>query len=145
MQTSVEVSDPNAQVIFTWATEFGSRTLLEHASFPQHKGSHGEDTLPFPGLAMEPPAYARVNHGRWIIDCPFGCGGAEMLDDSRPTFFCCECRNAATYHRPVVVVVPDNREFIEAVLLRRPEYPTRNWRPGETIADLEAENTARGL
>jgi hypothetical protein len=31
------------------------------------------------------------------------------------------------------------------LLRRRPEAPTRNWEPGETLEDLLAENVAHGL
>jgi hypothetical protein len=142
---TVQVSDPNARVIFHWGTEFGARSLHDHAMAPGHHGFSGDQTPPMPGLAMEPPAHAEVNHGRWIARCPFGCGGAEMVDFERPTFFCCECRNMPTFNRPVPVIIPKNRAKIEAALLKRPEYPTRNWKPGETVADLERENAERGL
>lgn len=144
MQPSVSVSNPRAQVIFTWQTEFGARTLLEHALIPAHRGTYGDDTPPMPGLAMEPPAYAEVNHGRWIARCPF-CKGAEMVDDTRAEFWCCGCRNAAVFSRPVYLVIPENRQEIEAVLLARPDYPTRNWRPGESLEDLIAENVRHGV
>jgi hypothetical protein len=142
MNSTVQVSDPSARRIFDWRSEFGARTLHEHAMMPAHRGIYGDATPPMPGLALEPPAYAEVNHGRWIAKCPFGCGGAEMVDFDRPSFFCCGCRNTPTFNRPVIVVVPENREAIEAVLLKRPEHPNRNWRPGETLDDLIAENEA---
>lgn len=40
---------------------------------------------------------------------------------------------------------PTNRVDIDRVLAQRPFSLTRNWEPGETLADLIAENVAHGL
>lgn len=89
-------------------------------------------------------AFAYVNHGRWIADCPFGCGGAELARDD--TFMCRECANASVRHRPLPLVWPaeDDVRAIEAALVVRPVL-NRNWNLNESIGALLAENVEHGL
>lgn len=125
--------------LVTWADKFGGRSLLAHALTVQ--SSTGDAALPAAGTAKAPVAIARVNHGRWIADCPFGCGGAEYVNLDDPVFFCCECRNRAVDHHPVKVELPDKkrRDRIEQLLAQRP-IGRRHWQPGETVGHLETEN-----
>ena len=90
---------------------------------------------------------ARVNHGRWLVDCP-GCNSALVVDLSELVFMCVECGNAANDGKWFQVTVPKNRKAIEAELLKRPwngrnpaEAVNRNWEPGETVTMLKQENT----
>jgi ribosomal protein L37AE/L43A len=94
---------------------------------------------------------ARINHGRWIVDCP-GCNSALVVDLSELVFMCVECGNAANDGKWFAVIVPKNRKAIEAELLKRPwngrnpaEAVNRNWEPGETLATLKQENTDHGI
>jgi hypothetical protein len=83
---------------------------------------------------------ARVEHGRWLVDCPVdGCAGAQLASDSDRRFVCVECAAG-----PFEVEWPLDRDEIEAALNVRPA-PNRNWLPGETVADLLAENAERGV
>jgi hypothetical protein len=134
-----------ASEIEHWEHTFGTMTLADVAADPRYWGGGG-NALPADGIAESPVAYAEVNHGRWIAKCPFpGCRCAEMVDFGRPTYWCNECRNRLTRNRPVRLVIPEERYLIEAVLMRRPEQRFRNWLPGETIAQLEAENAEQGI
>lgn len=82
---------------------------------------------------------AEVNHGRWIGRCPW-CSAALPVSVDDPRFFDPMCHNdGSSSWAPVVF--PDDWEEIEAVLDRR-RVQNRNWRHGETVADLEAENEA---
>lgn len=36
-------------------------------------------------------AYARVDDGRWLADCPWGCGAAFDLPAGATGFWCTEC------------------------------------------------------
>ena len=88
--------------------------------------------------------YASVNHSRWIVECPTaGCGGAQVASETDPRFLCHLCQNAAAGGKWLHVVWPgiEERAEIERVLLAR-ELDNRNWRPGETIDFLKAENIA---
>ena len=81
---------------------------------------------------------AYVNHGRWVVDCPAaGCAGAELASDVRP-FVCASCGEG-----PYQTRFPTERAAIEAALESRP-VEAQNWLPGETVADLEAENEVNG-
>jgi hypothetical protein len=82
------------------------------------------------------PVYAYVNHGRWIVHCV--CNGAELLDGK--TMLCGSCGMTS----PVKLPGPKTREKIEAALARRPVL-YQNWVPGETPAELWAQNIEQGL
>ena len=84
----------------------------------------------------------RVNHSRWIIDCPF-CSGAELYWESANLHYCVSCANNMT-ELPILVKMPGNRLKIEEILLKRENIENRNW-IGETIADLQRENKDRGV
>lgn len=89
-------------------------------------------------------AFAYVNHGRWVADCPFGCGGAELALDDR--FICRECLNAQASHRPIPLVwpAPEDVSAIGAALGVRPPA-NRNWALNESIGALLVENVEHGL
>jgi len=93
--------------------------------------------LPQGGIDDGKPVKARVNHGRWIVDC--ACGGAELAFDEG-LFMCQACMNGGHKHKYRHLVFPKNRPLIEAALIQRPE-PNRNWWPGESLAQLKAENS----
>ena len=95
------------------------------------------------GRALDVQIRARLNHGRWICDCPF-CPGAELADGDR--FLCQTCRNAAAGGRYVEVIWPDAalRRRIVRTLAPRP-IVNRNWQPGEPLELLEAENIEHGV
>lgn len=98
-------------------------------------------------------ARARVNHGRWIADCPRRyCANAVKLTPGQATFHCAGeggCQMVAS------VEWPDDPDGIWQALLERPVPSTRNWYPpgyveavrlglphGQTPADLRAEQRA---
>lgn len=85
----------------------------------------------------------RVNHGRWIADCPF-CSGAQMASFTDPRFLCADCGNINVGGKWIRLVWPGDARGIEVALLVRSE-PNRNWRPGETIAALRNENAQHGV
>jgi hypothetical protein len=85
---------------------------------------------------------ARVNHGRWLVDCPY-CSGAELADRDDPRFFCLSCYNAGAGGAWLPVQFPGGREGIESALLERKQAETRNWVPGETVIDLLAQTLER--
>lgn len=77
-----------------------------------------------------------VNHGRWVADCPtVGCYEAHQVAPGE-RFTCSECGYTA------MPAFPPEMRLIEAALSRRLLPATRNWYPGETVADLETENRA---
>jgi len=99
-------------------------------------------------------AWAYVNHGRWVADCPF-CPSAELLGPlplggERPprAFLCAECGNASVADGLSIRIGWPRSEAlaaIEALLGLRPDPINRNWERRETPADLAQENAAHGL
>ncbi len=98
----------------------------------------------------QPCAIVRYEWGRWVADCPVAdCWNAEhaglwqgavgML--TRDGMACRECgwQGAALWPAPELA------EQLLAVLALRPMPSTRNWLPGETVADLLLQNTQHGI
>jgi hypothetical protein len=92
-------------------------------------------TVPVPILG-HPGVPAVINHGRWIVEC--SCRSARNVYPER-LWWCPACGAGA-----VDVVWPDDAHAICAALASRP-LVNRNWRPGETVVDLLAENAAHGV
>jgi len=93
---------------------------------------------------------ARVNHGRWLVDCPGGCPNAIIVSQVEPYFICIVCGSEENGGRWYAVVFPRDKAKLEAELLKRParkafEAGTRNWVPGETVAMVRRENREHGI
>lgn len=82
------------------------------------------------------PLQAEVNQGRWIVKCE--CSGAEYAWEEG-VFLCQSCWNSTHKHQLRKSVFPKQRKSIEEALDKRP-LMNRNWSPGETLAQLRAEN-----
>lgn len=93
----------------------------------------------FSGLARSVVAFARVDHGRWLVDCPY-CTGACFAGWEERRFVCAECLHAGTEAEGQFIRVewPKNHAEIEDALARRP-MPRQNWWPGEHTSMLRAE------
>lgn len=93
---------------------------------------------------MRPVAFAYVNRGRWLANCPLGCGAATEAEYE--WFVCRGCLNAGNDgHRvPLIWPVPADIVAIEAALAVRPLY-ARNWELNESIGSLVTENFLYGL
>lgn len=85
----------------------------------------------------------RVNHGRWVVDCPV-CLSAQLASFTDPRFLCVTCGNVNVDGKWFRLAWPANAAAIEAALVIRPTE-NRNWSPGETVADLRRENTEHGI
>ncbi len=95
-----------------------------------------------------PRAVAYVDKGNWWARCPSGaCCGIEYIDPDVGLFFCCSCYNVEWGGAPLFVDFPDvtTRTEIERLLLARPNHINRNWRPGDSLTDIEADNIAHGV
>jgi hypothetical protein len=79
-----------------------------------------------------------VNHGRWVVRCPF-CPSANRASAQDRRFLCCECGNAGCGGKWLPVRFPDDSGRIERLLEQRPDRHTRNW-VGEDVAVLAEEN-----
>jgi hypothetical protein len=104
-----------------------------------------------------------VNHGRWVARCPRpGCYNAEAFGKcadgttggltASGEFHCRNeyAPNGQQYDGcgltcPADWPAPDMVPAVEQLLSPRPAPVTRNWHPGETLADLQAENFEHGI
>ena len=132
--------------------------IVEHESW--HKASLEtlvRDAMKNNGLGAPPPLshvqnklWAEVNHGRWIVTCPSRCGGAIIVSSHQPLFLCPDCGSSENGGKWYNVIFPANKEAIEKLLLKRPAFnpmraANRNWKPDESVSDLEWENQERGI
>lgn len=95
-------------------------------------------------LSNKATTYARVDLGRWIVDCPW-CKSAQHASREDQRFFCVECGNAAINGQWAQVQWPNEWEDIENLLSARPDKGNQWWTPGETLAGLQAENDTHGV
>lgn len=102
-----------------------------------------DERLILPAKVGGPAAIAYVNHGRWVTECPYGCGSAQVVTPADPRFFCLGCRNRGS-GRWSPVTFPAQRQVIEAALERRPPR-NANWLPGEPVERLLKENADHGM
>jgi hypothetical protein len=101
------------------------------------------------GVTAGEPVKARVDWGRWIVDCP-DCNGAAMVSDKEKVYWCLSCGNASIKFAWREVKFPRSRKSIESALMKRPaampqNAQTRNWKHGETVAHLKKVNKENGV
>lgn len=114
---------PPAERVFRWV-ELRQQRRLEPPS----------------GFLLGQQTYARINHNRWVADCP--CGSAQVVTPTDPRLACTECG-----YGWVKVVFPQDPAAAEAEIAN--ELPhERNWwhpddepwnRPVQQPADPEPE------
>ena len=92
----------------------------------------------YAGKALE----ARIEHARFIVDCP-NCNSAEFAFEDN-LFLCSQCLNSNIQGKVRKVKMPKDRKQIETILGKRP-IKNRHWFPNETIEDLEKENLKMGV
>lgn len=80
-----------------------------------------------------------ANHGRWVVDCP-DCNNAQLAHRDIHRFMCNNCGDGAVDGLWRPTIWPDNAAEIDTELMRRRHERNRNWYPGETVADLQAEH-----
>ena len=105
-------------------------------------------------MSNKATAYARVNHGVWLVDCPW-CKSVQRASREDHRFFCVECENNTVKNVWIPVEWPTEWREIELLLGVRPIQANMNWFPGEgptakiskreTLADLQAENIEHGV
>lgn len=92
--------------------------------------------------APKTPVAVYINAGRYVADCPYCRKG--ML--TRPDWGIACCGECGAYYRREFVIFPDDISAAAAILQRRPNRDSQNWRnphdprPFQSIADLEREN-----
>lgn len=94
-------------------------------------------------------ALVYVNHGRPVVDCPFGCGNAYLYEAGQTVR---ECTGPGGCKYNFTVLAPSNLSELMQELNKRPAKANRNWFPeghpiavrgsypmGQSVADLSAE------
>jgi hypothetical protein len=112
------------------------------------KAMTGQPPVPRPtGHNPDVTAYARVDDGRWIADCPWGCGAAFNLPAGETVMWCTECAGAGLGHT-AALVWPADMERLTHNLESWPGmiqfWPCHNCMPLQR-AGLDLCNTCRGL
>ncbi|TXS30723.1 hypothetical protein EAO71_20215 [Streptomyces sp. ms191] len=75
--------------------------------------------IPPDGYILGQQVWARINHGRWVADCP--CGSAQVVTPDDPRMACTECG-----YGWIVVEFPEDVAAAETAVLE--ELPhLRNW------------------
>lgn len=102
------------------------------------------------------PRPAFILRGQWTVACDV-CT-EQVIYEPGELFYCPNCCNARNDNHARPVLVPHERQGIEALLVRRVDPVTRNWWPdgairdlrgggwmaGETLRDLIREQKERG-
>jgi len=88
------------------------------------------------------PLEARIEHARFIVDCP-NCNSAEFAFEDK-LFVCSLCKNSDIQGKVRRVKMPKQRKKIEGILGKRP-IKNRHWFPHETLQGLAKENEIHGL
>lgn len=79
--------------------------------------------LPRPsGVDAGRPLWARIDSGRWVVECE--CGSAQVVDPTDPRFFCVNCLSDLKW-RPVKF--PKDVAKVETDVEKTPEPHERWW------------------
>jgi hypothetical protein len=76
------------------------------------------------GFMLGHLVYARINHGRWVADCP--CGSAQVVTPADPRVACTEC--GAGWFR---LIVPEDPAAVEASVADDLPHERNWWNPDD--------------
>ena len=97
---------------------------------------------------------ARIRQGRWVVLCENpGCNSAVIADEKERCFICAECGSPENDRHWYARSSGRRRRSAirsRSLLLARPAISvsrawSRNWEPGESLADLQAQNALYGV
>jgi hypothetical protein len=147
MSQQQAVYNQKKEVIFTHE-DWQQASLRDFLAL--HWGKTQDVPLP-PASAVKGSVRARVNQGRWIVDCPNPeCTNAMVASFVEKLFICWNCGSEDNDGQWRKVTFPRSKKRIEKLLMARPskrpfEAVNRNWDLNESVDDLEIENVARGI
>ncbi|MGW0647899.1 hypothetical protein ACWD4T_03685 [Streptomyces umbrinus] len=76
------------------------------------------------GFVIGHRAYARINHNRWVADCP--CGSAQVVTPSDPRMACTECG-----YGWLALVLPEDVEAVEESVADKLPHLRNWWHPDD--------------
>lgn len=101
-----------------WEFADSRRTVTHRGPVPRPSGDNPDRQV-----------FARVDDGRWVADCPWGCGAAFNLPQGESWFWCTECAGGGL-GLTAALVWPDssgrltvNLESLPSMLQRWPCLP----------------------
>jgi hypothetical protein len=112
---------PVAERVFRWAEHRQQRRLV-----------------PPSGYVIGQAAYARINHNRWVADCP--CGSAQVVSPADPRMACTECGLGW-----IRLIFPDDPAAAEASVADRLPAERNWWQDDDPSWDRLAEPAEPGL
>ena len=132
-------------------TRFQDKIIVYEDIFPQdirvfingRRGMKGLDrAIPRNPQNLMKTTVPRINHGRWVVECPGGCTDAVLASSDYPVFVCSVPFCIEKDY--IQIVFPADRIAIEIELLKRPVHASgllihANWVEGETIQNLRDE------
>ncbi|MFF5004690.1 hypothetical protein ACFY3G_17890 [Streptomyces phaeochromogenes] len=102
-----------------WALVPPAERVFRWVELRQHRRLTPPD-----GFVIGHPAYARINHNRWISDCP--CGSAQVVTPADPRFACTECG-----YGWLRLVFPEDPAAVEASLAEQLPHLRNWWHPSD--------------
>ncbi|MEV4863275.1 hypothetical protein [Streptomyces ossamyceticus] len=79
------------------------------------------------GFVIGQKAFARINHNRWIADCP--CGSAQVVTPADPRIACTECGLGW-----IVLVFPEDVAAVEASVADELPHLRNWWHPDDPVS-----------
>ncbi|WP_330349566.1 hypothetical protein [Streptomyces sp. NBC_00582] len=112
---------PPAERVFRWAEHRQQRRLV-----------------PPVGYLLGQQAYARINHNRWVADCP--CGSAQVVTPADPRMACTECGLGW-----IRLVFPEDPAAAEALIADELPHERNWWHDNDPAWDRPAESSDQVL
>ena len=101
---------PPAERVFRWVEVRQQRRLV-----------------PPDGFIIGQQIYARINHNRWVADCP--CGSAQIVTPADPRLACTECG-----YGWVELVFPEDTDTVETELAELLPHQRNWWHPDDPVS-----------
>lgn len=109
---------PPAERVFRWVELRQQRRLIPPA-----------------GFVIGQQIYARINHNRWVADCP--CGSAQVVTPADPRLACTECGSGW-----FALVFPEDAAAAEATVENELPHQRNWWHPDDPAWDRPAQEPA---
>lgn len=121
---------PPDQPATAWALVPPAERVFRWAELRQQRRLVAPD-----GFVIGQQAYARINHGRWVADCP--CGSAQVVTPTDPRMACTECG-----YGWVQLVFPADPAEAEASVDSELPHERNWWHPDDPSWDRPADPAA---